>query len=49
MKNFETKVENVSSSSLKEELINLSLLCNKLKNDCKQFKMKELEYQSKID
>jgi hypothetical protein len=47
MKNIDTKVE--SLDSLKDENENLKLLCSKLKNDCKEFDLKEFEYQTEIE
>ena len=47
MKNLDGKVENVDA--LKDENENLKLLVSKLKNDCKQFDMKEAEFMAEIE
>lgn len=47
MKNLDNKEE--SFDALKDENENLKLLISKLKNDCKQFDLKEVEYLAEIE
>lgn len=47
MKNLDAKVDNVET--LKDENENLKLLISKLKNDCKQFDMREAELLAEIE
>jgi hypothetical protein len=47
MKNLDGKVD--SLDSLKDENENLKILISKLKNDCKQFDVKEAELLAEIE